>query len=162
MHFDAEFFVAVGFVLFVLLLGYLGVHRTILSALDGRSKMIADELDQARRLREEAEAVLASFKKKAIEAEAEPQAMVAQAKTEADATAKEPAGGMRDFVARRTKQAEAKIAMAEAQAANDVRAIVADVAAKAAETVLKAETKGQAAADLIAKGIGELKSRLVH
>lgn len=162
MHFDAEFFVAVGFVLFVLLLGYLGVHRTILSSLDGRTRQVADELAEAKRLRDEAEAILASYKKKAVEAQAEADAIVAQAKAEAEAFAKETSERMAEFVARRTRQAETKIAMAEAQATSDLRAIVADVAVKASETVLKAQTKGQTAADLVAKGIGELKSRLVH
>lgn len=160
MHFDAEFFVAFGFVLFILLLGYLGVHRTIANALDNRSNQIADELAQAKRLREEAESVLASYKQRAAEAEKDAQAIVAQAKEEADAMAREASVRMEEFVARRTKQAETKIAMAEAQASNDVRAAAAEAAVQAAETVLRSQTRGEAAADLIAKGIGDIKSRL--
>lgn len=160
MHFDAEFFVAFGFVLFVLLLGYLGVHRTIANALDGRTNLIADELAQAKRLREEAETVLASYKQKAAAAEQEAQAIVAQAREEAEAMAKEAATRVEEFVARRTTQAEAKIAMAEAQASNEVRAAAAEAAVQAAETVLRGQIKGEAAADLIAKGIGEVKARL--
>ena len=162
MHFDAEFFVALGFVLFVLLLGYLGVHRTVLNALDARSRQVADELGEAKLLREEAAAILASYRNKAVEAQAEADAIVAQAKAEAEAFARETSERMAEFVARRTRQAEAKIAMAEAQATSDLRAIVADVAVKASETVLKAQTKGQAAADLVASGIAEIRSRLVH
>jgi F-type H+-transporting ATPase subunit b len=67
---------------------------------------------------------------------------------------------MAEFVARRTKQAEAKIALAEAQAAADVRAAAADQAAKAAEVVLRQETKGPTAADLISREITGLKDRL--
>jgi len=154
---DAEFFVAVGFILFVLLLAYLGVHKQLAAALDGRAKQIGDELAQAQKLREEAAAVLASFEKKKIEAEAEAQAIVAQAKTEAELLAKETRERLQEFVARRTKQAEQKIAMAEAQATSDVRAAAADAAVKAAETVLKGETAGPAGAALIDKGIAEIK-----
>jgi len=102
MHFDASFFVALGFVLFVLLLGYVGVHTKIAGALDGRAKLIADELAEARRLREEAEAVLASYQSKAAQAQAEADAILRAAKEEAEALAAESAARMNEFVARRT------------------------------------------------------------
>ena len=70
MHFDASFFVAVGFALFILILGYYGVHMLIAGALDQRGKLIQAELDEARKLREEAEGVLASYKARAAAAEA--------------------------------------------------------------------------------------------
>ncbi|MDB5571521.1 MAG: atpF [Hyphomicrobiales bacterium] len=162
MHFDESFFVAVGFVLFVLLLGYLGVHNTIAGALDGRAKQISDELAEARRLREEAESVLASYRTKAAEAEAEAQAIVAAAREEAEALARESADRMSEFVVRRTKQAEAKIAMAEAQAMNDVRAAAADAAVKAAEIVLRDQTRGDAASELVTRGIADLRTSFAH
>ena len=161
MAFNDAFFVAVGFVLFVILLGYLGVHKTLMGALDDRSNKIRAELDQARRLREEAAAVLASYEKKRTEAEAEAQAIVTQARAEAEQLARETAERMEDFVTRRTKQAENKIAAAEAQAALDVRAAAADAAVRAAEVVLKAESKGSAGEQLVAKGIQDLKT-LMH
>lgn len=160
MHFDAEFFVALGFFCFLGVLGYFGVHSMIAGALDGRAKQIAAELAEAKRLREEAESVLASYKHKAAEAEKEAQSIVAQAREEAEAMAKEAAARMDEFVARRTKQAETKIAMAEAQASSDVRAAAAEAAVRAAESVLKVEAKGQLAGELIAKGIGDIKARL--
>jgi F-type H+-transporting ATPase subunit b len=160
MHFDAEFFVAVGFILFVLLLGYLSIHSKIATALDERSERVANELAAAKRLRGEAEAVLASFKTKAAAAEAEAAAIVSQARIEAEALAKEAATRLEDFVARRTKQAENKIAMAEAQATADVRAAAADAAASAAEIVLRTEVKGTAAADLLSKDIAALGRQL--
>jgi F-type H+-transporting ATPase subunit b len=67
---------------------------------------------------------------------------------------------MADFIARRTKQAEAKIAFAEAQAAADVRAAAADRAAKAAEVVLKDQMQGAQGADLVTREIAGLKNRL--
>lgn len=162
MHFDASFFVAVGFALFLLLLGYFGVHSLLARALDDRGARIQAELDEARKLREEAEAVLASYKARAAQAQAEADAIVAQAREEAEALAKESAARMEEFVARRTKQAEAKIAMAEAQAANEVRAAAADAAVIAAEKVLRIQTKGEAAAELIARGIDDVRKQLAH
>ncbi len=162
MHFDSGFFVAVGFSLFVLLLAYLGVHKIIVGALDKRGQMISDELEEARRLREEAEAVLASYKARAAQAQAEADAIVAQARDEAEALAREIATRMEEFVARRTKQAEAKIAMAEAQATNDVRAAAADAAVLAAEKVLRAQVKGDVAADLVGRDIANVRVNLAH
>ena len=157
MHFDAEFFVAAGFAVFLMLLGYLGVHRKLTAGLDARIKKVEDELADARRLRAEAEAVLASFKKKAADAEAEAASIVTLAKAEADNIAKETAARMAEFVERRGKQAEAKIAMAEAQVTAEVRAAAADAAIKAAETVIRAHTTGAVASNLVGAGIQDLK-----
>ena len=161
MGFDAEFFVALGFVLFVAMLGYMGVHKTIVQALDGRIRKIEDELAEATRLRAEAEGVLASYKAKAAAAEKEAAAIVAQAKAEAELLAKETAERMADFVERRKKQAESKIALAEAQATADVRAAAADAAVKAAETVIRSQISGKAGSDLVQKGIADI-ARLMH
>jgi F-type H+-transporting ATPase subunit b len=160
MHFDAEFFVAVAFVLFLCTLGYFGLHTTIIGALDSRRNLIAKELAEAKRLRDEAAAVLASYEKKRAAAEGEAQAIIAQARAEAESMAKEAGERMNEFVARRTKQAEAKIAMAEQQATADVRAAAADAAVKAAETVLRNEVRGQTASDLVMSEITALKGRL--
>ena len=160
MHFDAEFFVALGFLLLVLLFGYLGVHSKIAAALDRRGAQVAAELAEAQRLRQEAEKVLASFASKAHEAEAEAEAIIRQAKAEAEALAKEAAARVADFISRRTAQAESKIALAEAQAAAEVRAAAADAAVAAAEIVLKAEVKGSTAAELLASSIDEIGGRL--
>jgi F-type H+-transporting ATPase subunit b len=160
MAFDAEFFVTLGFLIFLCLLGYLGVHRMLLASLDKRGQAIADELAQAAKLRDEAIALLAGFERKASEAEASAAEIIANAKAEAEALAKETAERLADFVARRTKQAETKIAMAEAQATADVRAAAADQAAKAAEIVLRRETQGPAGADIVSREISALKDRL--
>ena len=158
--FGAEFFVLIGFLVFLCLLGYLGAHRAVLAGLDARGKAIAAELAQAVKLREEATALLASFEKKTAEAEANAAAIVAEARAQAEQLAKDAAERMNDFVARRTKQAETKIAFAEAQAAAEVRAAAADHAAKAAEIVLRAEAQGATAEDLVAKEIASLRGRL--
>jgi F-type H+-transporting ATPase subunit b len=160
MAFDAEFFVTLGFLIFLCVLGYLGVHRMLIASLDKRGQAIANELAQAAKLRDEAVALLASFERKAAEAEASAAEIVANAKTEAEALAKETAERLADFVTRRTKQAETKIAMAEAQAAADVRAAAADQAAKAAEIVLRRDTQGPVGADIVSREISALKDRL--
>jgi len=160
MEFGAEFFVLLGFIVFVCLLGYLGVHRIVLKGLDARGEQISAELAQATKLREEAVALLASFEKKKIEAEASATRIVAEARVQAEQLSKDAQVRMADFVVRRTKQAEGKIAFAEAQAAADVRAAAADHAARAAEIVLRGETQGPIGAELIASDIAGLKARL--
>jgi len=160
MSLDAEFFVALGFVLFVVLLGYMGVHNQLLAALDGRTNAIAAELAEAQRLREEAAGVLASYEKKRAEVDAEAQAIIAKAKADAEALMRDATNRMIDFVDRHTRQAEEKISMAEEQARSEVRAAAADAAIKAVEIILHDKIAGELANDLIMKDIGELKSRL--
>ncbi len=161
MHFefDAEFFVALAFVCFVGVAIYFGAAKRMTIALDARAKKIAAELEEASRLRAEAEALLASFQQKAAQADADAAAMLAHVKVEADAMAAEGAERMRDFIERRRKQADAKIALAEQQAAAQVRAAAADAATRAAAIVLKAQP--DAVGDLVSQGIEDLK-RLMH
>jgi len=160
MQFDAEFFVLLGFLVFVGLLIYVGAHRVVINALDARGEAIAAELAQASKLRDEATALLASFEQKSAEAEANAAAIVAEARAQAEQLNLEAAERLKEFVARRTKQAEVKIALAEAQAAAEVRAAAADHAARAAEVVLADQMKGSAGADLVAHEIGEIRRRL--
>jgi F-type H+-transporting ATPase subunit b len=160
MMFGAEFFVLIGFIVFLCLLGYVGAHRMLLGALDKRGQAIADELGEAAKLRAEATALLESFEKKKFEAEANAAAIVAEARAQAEVLANEAAERMETFLVRRAKQAEAKIALAESQAAADVRSAAADFAAKAAEIVLRQETQGAAGAELAAREIAALKDRL--
>lgn len=160
MHFDAEFYVALGFIVFVLFLVYAGVHTKLTAALDGRAHKISNELAQAKKLHDEAAAVLDTYKRKAAAAEAEAAAIVAQARREAEVLAQETQARMTEFVARRTRQAEQKIAMAETQATADVRAAAADAAVRAAETILRNDPKGTGATDLVGREIEKLKGRL--
>ena len=160
MEYDAEFFVLLGFLVFIGILVYLGAHRTVLKALDARGEAIAAELAQAAKLRQEATELLASFERRTAEAEANAAAIVAEARAQAEQLNVEAAERLKEFVARRTKQAEAKIALAEAQAAAEVRAAAADYAARAAEIVLTDQMKGTGGADLVAHEIGEIKRRL--
>jgi F-type H+-transporting ATPase subunit b len=156
----AEFFVLLGFVCFVYILYYVGAHKIVLNGLDARGKAIADELAQAAKLRQEAQALLASFDRKRADAEAQAAAIVAEARAQAEQLGKDAAQRMNEFVTRRTAQAEAKIAFAEAQATAEVRAAAADHAARAAEIVLRDEVGGPGGAVLVSREIGALKNRL--
>jgi len=158
--FEAEFWVAVSFVIFVAVLGYFGVHKLMVKGIDDRRDRIRAELDEARRLKAEAEALLAQYRRKQHEAEEEAQAIVTSAKAEAERLAKEGEAKLEEFVSRRTKMAENKIAQAEAQAVADVRSAAAEAAVAAAENILTRTVKNKVADDLIAKGIAEVKSKL--
>jgi F-type H+-transporting ATPase subunit b len=157
---DPETWVAIAFVILMGVFAWLGVHRTVLTALDHRAERIKDELDDARRLKEEAAKVLAEYKAKRASAEREAEDIVTNAKAEAERIAAEAKTKMEDFVARRTKTAESKIAMAEAQALADVRAAAADAAVQAASTILSQSVKGSIADNLLAKGISEVRQKL--
>src|SRR5262245_38775944 len=157
---QAETWVAVAFVIFVGVLIYFRVHKTIVGAIDERTARIQRELDDARRLKEEAQALLAEYQRKQREAEQEAAEIVAGARAEADRLTSEAKTRMDEFLARRTKMAETKIAQAEAQALADVRAAAADAAVAAAEKILVETVKGKVADDLINKGIADLKSKL--
>jgi F-type H+-transporting ATPase subunit b len=160
MFTEPETWVAIAFVILMVVFAYLGIHRTVLKALDNRSERIKTELDDARRLKEEAAKLLAEYKAKRATAEREAEEIVASAKADAERIAAEAKAKMEDFVARRTKTAENKIALAEAQALADVRAAAADAAVTAASTILSQSVKGSVADDLLAKGIAEVRSKL--
>jgi F-type H+-transporting ATPase subunit b len=138
----------------------MGVHRTVLTALDHRAERIKAELDDASRLKDEAAKVLAEYKARRASAEREAADIIASANAEAERIAGEAKAKMEDFVARRTKTAESKIALAEAQAVADVRAAAADAAVQAASTILSQSVKGSLADDLLAKGIAEVRQKL--
>jgi F-type H+-transporting ATPase subunit b len=157
---DPETWVAIAFVILLALFGYLGVHRMLLTALDHRSERIKSELEEAKRLKEEAALVLADYKSRRQSAEREAAEIVTSAKAEAERIAAEAKAKMEDFVTRRTKAAESKIALAEAQALADVRSAAAEAAVQAAGTVLSQTVKGSLADDLIAKSIQDVGRKL--
>ena len=157
---DPETWVAIAFVILMGVFAWLGVHRTVLTALDHRAERIKAELDDARRLKDEAAKVLAEYQARRASAEREAADIVANAKAEAERIAADAKTKMEDFVARRTKTAESKIALAEAQAVADVRAAAAEAAVTAAGTILSQSVKGQVADDLLARGIAEVRQKL--
>jgi F-type H+-transporting ATPase subunit b len=157
---DAEFWVAVAFVVFIGGLIYLGVHEMMVNYIDQRRDRIKAELDEALRLKEEAQALLAQYQRKQREAEQEAAAILAGATAEAERMMAEAKTKMEEFIARRGKMAESKIAQAEAQALADVRAAAAEAAVSAAEKILTQIVKGEVADRLIVKGVEDVKTKL--
>jgi F-type H+-transporting ATPase subunit b len=160
MEFDATFWAAVAFVLLMVGFGYLGVHKKVTEALDHRAARIKAELDDARRLKDEAQKLVAEYRTRRESAVKEAEEIIAGAKSEAERIAAEAKTRMEDFVVRRTKMAETKIAQAEAQAIADVRAAAADAAVSAASKILSDTVKGQTADTLLTQGIAEVRQKL--
>jgi F-type H+-transporting ATPase subunit b len=160
MFFDPETWVAVAFVILMVVFGYLGVFKSAMTALDHRAERIKAELGDATRLKQEAAKVLADYKARSATAEREAADIIANAKAEAERIAADAKAKMEDFVTRRTKTAESKIALAEAQALADVRAAAAEAAVQAASTILSQSVKGQVADELLTKSITEVRQKL--
>ena len=156
----ATFWVLLGLLVFLGILVYLKVPRMIFNALDQRAAKIRAELDEARKLREEAEALVAEYCKKRGEATAEAEAIIAQAHVEAKALAEEARSRLEDYVVRRTKTVEQRIAQAETQAVADVRSRAIDVAAEAAAKILAEKAKGRVGEELIERSIEAVRTNL--
>ena len=131
-----ELWVLVSFALFVALLVYYKIPTKIVKALDDRADRIRSELAEARRLRDEAEAILTDYQRKRTEAEREAEDIVATARKEAQFYAEEQRKALAETLARRVKLAEEKITRAEEQAIQDIRSRSVDVAIAAAESTV--------------------------
>lgn len=157
---DATFWALVGLILFFVLIAWMGVPGKITAALDSRAVKIRADLEEARKLREEAQALLADYQRRRHEAEAEADAIVAEARAEAEQLTLETTRSLEELIARRTKSAEDKIAQAEAHAIAEVKAKAADLAVAAAERMLVAKVTGSVAEGLTAKSIEQVKTGL--
>ena len=155
-----EFWVAVAFFLFLGLLLYYGVPKLIGKALDDRADAIKKNIDDARKMREEAQTLLAEYQRKSVEAQDEAQKIVAQARHEGELLRTEAERKATEAVARRVKQAEEKIARAELAAIGEVRGAAVDAAIAASEKILASRAEGDIGQRLIADGIADLKSKL--
>src|SRR6202051_4491959 len=133
---DAEFWVAVAFVVFLGGLIYLGAHEMLVKFIDQRRDRIKAEVDEGLRAKGEAQPRLTQYQRKQREAEQEAAAIIAGATAEAERMMTEAKAKMEEFIARRSKMAETKIAQAEAQAVADGRAAAAEAAVGAAEKIL--------------------------
>jgi len=154
--YDTSFWVGVALVGFLLVLLFYRVPKIVTSALDSRADSIRSELDEAARLREEAQALLASYQRKQREAEKEAQEIVADAKVEAERMRREAEENIRQQIERRAKMAEDKIAQAEADAVADVRRAAADAATKAARQLIADNLDESRANSLIERNISAL------
>jgi F-type H+-transporting ATPase subunit b len=157
---EPEFWVAVSFFLFVGVVIYFGVHKKVAAALDARAELIAKELEEARRLRDEAAKVLADYRRKQSEAVAETKGIVDLAVREAEALAAETRKSVKEHFDRRMKLAEDKIARAEQDAVREVRSVAVDAAVAAAENLIAANLTADKAGKLVSESIDTLKSKL--
>ena len=158
--FDESFFVALAFAAVIAAFLYLKLPQRLLAALDAKSAEIANELDEARRLREEAEALLADYETRRKSAEQQAKEIVTEARETAQLLADEARVAMQAQLERRTQQAESKIARAEEQLVGEVRAAITRLAVDAAAHLIETGMSAQQANTLIEQNISELKDRL--
>ena len=157
---DPTLWVAVSFLGFIGLLLYFKVPSLAAKALDDRAEAISNELDEARRLREEAQALYAEYERRQRDAEKEAESIVTQAEAEAERLAAETKVKLDLMLERRTAQAEDKIARAETQAVDEVRLAATATAIKVAEKLIGESLTKTKAASLIDASIKELPSKL--
>lgn len=158
---ESEVWVAVGLVALLLLLLWLRVPRTVAKMLDDRAGAIAKELGEAKRLREEAAAILVGYQQKAAQAEAEAARIVADAKLEAERFAKETRTQLRQQIERRAQMARDKIEQAETAALEEIRILAADKAAAAAEKLIAEHLDAAGSDTLIAQSIGDVSQHTI-
>lgn len=160
MFYMAEFWVAVAFFIFVALLIYLKVPGMLAKALDDRAETIRKDLDAARKLREEAQDLLADYQAKQRQAETEAQQIIEEARREAEALKAEGDKALQESLARRTRIAEEKIARAEAQAVAEVRAVAVEAATAAAERIVKDKVATGLGSTIVDQSIRDLRGKL--
>ena len=157
---DNTFWAFAGLLIFLGIMAYVKVPGMIGKSLDARAGKIRADLDEAKRLRDEAAALLAEYQKKRKEAEADAEEIVKAAKRDAEALAADAKQKTEEFVKRRTAMAEQKIAQAENDAVNAVRASAIDIAVAAAGKILGGKPSGKLSADLFKQSLSDVKSRL--
>lgn len=155
----ATIWATISLVIFIGIVIYFGVPKMITKMIDARIGKIEEDLAEATRLREEAEALLVEYENKRVAAESEAEGIVTAAKEDAKRIAEEANVALTDLIARRTKAVEDKIAQAEAHAIGEVRARSADLAVEAARIVLNQQmaSKGD---ELVSKAIQDVAAKL--
>lgn len=153
---DSKLWVLVPLVLFLAFVIHKGAIKAVNASLDKRADDIKNNLDEARRLREEAQTLLASYNRKQKEAEEQAGGIVEQAKHDAELMAANARKDLAERLERRAAQAEAKIATAEAQAMAEVKAKAADMALGTVEKALKSNLKAADHSALVKDGIAQM------
>ncbi|MFT4181683.1 MAG: F0F1 ATP synthase subunit B [Rhizobium sp.] len=157
---DETFFAFVALIVFLGLIVYLKVPGMMAKSLDDRADQIRNDLAEAKRLREEAQHLLAEYQRKRKEAEAEAAQIVAAAEREAEMLTSEARKKTEEFVANRTALSEQKIKQAEADAMKAVRSAAVDLAVAAAESVIAKKAGAKVQSDLFTNAVSEVKTRL--
>ncbi len=156
---DPEFWVLVAAVIFVAAV-WKPAKKSLVGALDERAARIRAELDEATKLREEAEELLAQYQQREQEAAAEAAAILAHATEEAERIAAQSARALDEAVVRRQRLAEERIAQAEQKALDEIRAVAVDIAIGAAREVIVAQIDEERGAALLDAAIAALPQRL--
>ncbi|MGF1502691.1 MAG: ATP F0F1 synthase subunit B [Paracoccaceae bacterium] len=157
---NTDAIVALGLLVFFALVAYAGAHRLILKGLDDRANAIRSQLDEARALREEAQATFAEFERKQREVQSQAEDIVAHARREAEQAAEKAKADLAASIERRMKAADDQLAMAEANAVKEIRDRAIKVSIAAAEEVIRARMTDDQAAELADQGIAGLATRL--
>ena len=158
--FDATFFVALSFILFVVFVIWAGLPSTIIKSLDDRSEQIKKELDEARILHEEAQKLLATEKRKLEQCDAEVEEILKQASEQAALITEKSNNLLKEEIQRKQKQADLKIAQARDEAIKEVRAKASELSLVIAKEYLKENIDDKIASELIDKSISDLKDNL--
>jgi F-type H+-transporting ATPase subunit b len=156
----SEFWVLVPVLLFLALVAWKGGFKAAGSALDKRAVAIHDELEEARRLREEAQTLLANYQRQQAEAETLAEEIVERARRDAEVMATKARADLTDRLQRRAAQAEAKIASAEAQALAEVKSKAADLAVNMAENFIRTEMNATDRTRLFNEGLSQMDGAL--
>lgn len=157
---DATFWATIGLVIFLALVIFAGLPAMVGKMLDARADRIRTDLDEARKLRDEAQQLLAEYQKKRQAAEQEASEIVASAKHEAEVIVREAKERTEDYVTRRTALAEQKIAQAERDAVAEVRTSAVEIAVAAAGKLLAEKVDNKADAALFKASLNDVKERL--
>lgn len=157
---DATFWAFISLVIFLGILAYVKVPAMMTGALDKRADQIRNELEEAKKLREEAQQLLAEYQRKRKEAETEAESILSAAEKEAAVLREEAKAKTEEYISRRTAMAEQKIRQAETDAINEVRASAVDLAVVAAEKLIGSKVDSKASGELFKASLGELKTRL--
>lgn len=158
--YNTNFVVTIAFVCFVSVVLYLGVPKMLAKMLDARADGIRAELEEARSLREEAKALLASYEKKQTEVQAQADRILEAARVEAAAAAEQAKADIVTSVARRLVAAEEQIASAEAVAVKEVRDQAIVVAVGAARDIIASQMTAADGNSLIDDAIAQVGAKL--
>ena len=156
---DAEFWVLLAVIIFAAAV-WKPMHRAIVGGLDERAARIAAELDEAQKLRDEAERLLADYRAKEAEAAAEAERIIAHAREEAEHVAAQSARNLEAALRRRQLLAEERIAQAESRTLDEIRAVAVDAAIAAARRVIVAEIDEARGGALLDAAIAALPQQL--
>lgn len=157
---DATFWATVALFIFLGVVVYYKVPGLLAGQLDKRADNIRDELEEARKLREDAQQLLAEYQRKRKEAEGEAAGIVEAAQREAKLLGAEAKTKTEEYVVRRTALAEQKIAQAERDAIAEVRATAVDIAVEAARKVLGDKVDAKTAGQFFKTSLDTVKTKL--